>query len=118
MGMAYMIRLTKIGALQFVVVKPVVAIVSIIAYLLAAHHDDDFEWTIIVVYNVSYNVALYALYLIYWASHGHQALQSKRLLLKFVSVKMIVFFSFWQALLLPRIPLPGSSARWENVILA
>jgi len=63
-------------------------------------------------------VALYALYLIYWASHEQEALQSKRPLLKFVSVKMIVFLTFWQAILLPIVPLPGSTSRWEDFILS
>lgn len=69
------------------------------------------------MYNVSYSVALYALYLVYWASHSHTALQSKRPLLKFISVKVIVFLTFWQALLLPHCPLPGPIERWENIIL-
>jgi len=116
--MASMIRATKIGALQFVVVKPVVAIISIVAYACGVYENPNYEWTLFVVYNISYSVALYALGLIYFAAHEHQALQSKRPLLKFLSVKMIVFLTFWQALLLPHLPLSGSSGRWENFILA
>lgn len=112
-----MIRGPKIGALQFVVVKPVVAIVSIIVYACGKYKDPYYQWVLLVVYNISYSVALYALYLIYWASHEHQSLQSKNPLLKFVSVKMIVFLTFWQALLLPMLPLRGVE-RWEDFILA
>lgn len=114
---ASMIRGPKIGALQFVVVKPVVAIISIIVYACGKYKDAYYQWTLLIVYNISYSVALYALYLIYWASHEHQSLQSKRPLLKFVSVKMIVFLTFWQALLLPMLPLHGVE-RWEDFILA
>ncbi|CAE8707516.1 unnamed protein product, partial [Polarella glacialis] len=113
-----MIRVPKMGALQFVAVKPVVAVMSIIVYACGRFDDWYYQWTIFVVYNISYSVALYALYLIYWASHEQEALQSRRPLLKFVSVKMIVFLTFWQALLLPRAPLPGNPSKWEDFILA
>eukprot|EP00930_Biecheleria_cincta_P016316 TRINITY_DN13318_c0_g1_i1.p1 TRINITY_DN13318_c0_g1~~TRINITY_DN13318_c0_g1_i1.p1 ORF type:complete len:444 (+),score=78.93 TRINITY_DN13318_c0_g1_i1:61-1392(+) len=113
-----MIRVPKIGALQFVVVKPVVAVMSIVVYALGQLQNWYYQWTLFIIYNISYSVALYALYLIYWASHEQEALQSKRPLLKFISVKMIVFLTFWQALILPSVPLPGSISRWEDFILA
>lgn len=113
-----MIRVPKMGALQFVAVKPVVAVVSIIVYACGQLHNWYYQWTLFVIYNISYSVALYALYLIYWSSHEQEALQSKRPLLKFVSVKMIVFLTFWQALLLPLAPLPGSTSKWEDFILS
>jgi len=115
---ASMIRVPKIGALQFVAVKPVVALLSIIVFAFGGLGNWYYQWSLFIVYNISYSVALYALYLVYWASHEHQALQSKRPLLKFISVKMIVFLTFWQALLLPKAPLPGSSSRWEDLILS
>jgi len=113
-----MIRMPKMGALQFVAVKPLVAVISIIVYACGQLHNWYYQWTLFVIYNISYSVALYALYLIYWSSHEQEALQSKRPLLKFVSVKMIVFLTFWQALLLPLAPLPGSTSKWEDFILS
>ncbi|CAK9011115.1 unnamed protein product [Durusdinium trenchii] len=113
-----MIRMPKMGALQFVAVKPVVAVISIIVYACGQLHNWYYQWTLFVIYNISYSVALYALYLIYWSSHEQEALQSKRPLLKFASVKMIVFLTFWQALLLPLVPLPGSKSKWEDFILS
>eukprot|EP00927_Polykrikos_kofoidii_P005844 TRINITY_DN12333_c0_g1_i1.p1 TRINITY_DN12333_c0_g1~~TRINITY_DN12333_c0_g1_i1.p1 ORF type:complete len:599 (-),score=97.41 TRINITY_DN12333_c0_g1_i1:141-1937(-) len=115
---ANMIRLPKMGALQFVVVKPVVTIFSIVAYACDVFDRPYYQWTIFIVYNISYSTALYALYLVYWASHEHQALQSKKPLLKFLSVKMIVFLTFWQAFLLPHVPLPGPVPRWEDLIIS
>lgn len=116
---AWMIRGPKIGALQFVAVKPIVATVSIVFYACGLYKEAFYQWTLVVVYNISYTVALYALYLIYWASHEHHSLLSKRPLLKFLSVKMIVFLTFWQALFLPLAPLPGGSTkRWEDFILS
>lgn len=95
-----------------------VAVISIIVYACGQLHNWYYQWTLFVIYNISYSVALYALYLIYWSSHEQEALQSKRPLLKFVSVKMIVFLTFWQALLLPLAPLPGSKSKWEDFILS
>lgn len=113
-----MIRAPKIAALQFVVVKPIVGAVSILVYACGKFEDWYYQWTLFVILNISYTVALYGLYLMYWASHGHASLQSKRPLLKFLSVKMIVFLTFWQALMLPHTPLPGNPRRWEDFILA
>lgn len=113
-----MIRVPKIGALQFVVIKPLLAAVSIVVYACGEYNNSYYQWTLFIIYNISYSVALYALYLIYWASHEQKALQSRRPLLKFLSVKMIVFLTFWQALLLPHAPLPGSIGRWEDLILS
>lgn len=114
---ASMIRVPKTLALQFVIVKPVVATISIVAYAADDYDKGFYQWIVFLVYNISYSLALYALYLVYWASHDHQALQAKRPLLKFVSVKMIVFLTFWQAIILPHLPLPGSRDRWENLIV-
>merc|ERR550537_632702 len=104
--------------LQFVAVKPVVATLSIVFYAAGEYHKPYYEWTLFLVYNVSYSVALYGLYLIYWGSHKHPAVQQRRPLLKFLSVKMIVFLTFWQALFLPHLPLPGSSLAWEDFIVS
>eukprot|EP00747_Dinoflagellata_sp_TGD_P222978 gnl/TRDRNA2_/TRDRNA2_94642_c0_seq1.p1 gnl/TRDRNA2_/TRDRNA2_94642_c0~~gnl/TRDRNA2_/TRDRNA2_94642_c0_seq1.p1 ORF type:complete len:235 (-),score=20.33 gnl/TRDRNA2_/TRDRNA2_94642_c0_seq1:6-710(-) len=94
MQTASMIRVPKMGAIQFVAVKPVLAALSIVIYLFEGYGNLYYQWALFVVYNISYSIALYALTLVYSASHGHQSLQSKRPLLKFVSVKMIIFLTF------------------------
>lgn len=116
--LASMIRVPKIGALQFVIIKPLVVVMSIVAFAVGEFQDWYYQWTLCIVYNISYSVALYALYLIYWASHDHPSFQSKSPLMKFISVKMVVFLTFWQALFLPHVPLPGSVSRWEDLIIA
>eukprot|EP00929_Paragymnodinium_shiwhaense_P056868 TRINITY_DN28470_c0_g1_i1.p1 TRINITY_DN28470_c0_g1~~TRINITY_DN28470_c0_g1_i1.p1 ORF type:complete len:537 (+),score=96.92 TRINITY_DN28470_c0_g1_i1:125-1735(+) len=113
-----MIRIPKIGALQFVIAKPIVAVVSIIAYMADVYETPYYQWSLFFVYNVSYSIALYALYLIYGSTHDHQALNGKRPLLKFLSVKMIIFLTYFQAYLLPVAPLPGEPSHWEDLILA
>merc|ERR1740121_1211634 len=118
MPIGSMIRVPKICALQFVAVKPVVALLSIMVFAVGHYEDWYYQWGIFIIYNISYTVALYGLYIMYWALHEHPALQAKKPLLKFLSVKMIVFLTFWQALLLPHAPLPGSPGRWEDFILS
>lgn len=112
-----MIRVPKMGALQFVIVKPVLAVFSIVAHALDVYEGSFYQWVLFVVYNISYSIALYALYIIYWASHGHASLCSKRPLMKFLSVKMVVFLTFWQTLLLPYAPIPGDHERWEDLLV-
>lgn len=113
-----MIRVPKMAALQFVALKPLAAFLSIVVYASGHYEDWLYQWSIFIVYNISYTLALYGLYLMYWAVHEHPALQAKKPLLKFLSVKMIVFLTFWQAVVLPHAPLPGSTRRWEDFILA
>ena len=116
--MGSMIRVPKIGALQFVVLKPALASLSIVVYVCGLAEVAAYQWGLIIIYNISYSTALYAFYLIYYASHAHESLKSKNPLLKFVTVKTIVFLTFWQALFLPLLRLPGTMARWQNFILA
>merc|ERR1712130_845825 len=89
--MGSMIQVPKIGALQFVIIKPALAAVSILVYALGLQDKPAYTWGLVIIYNLSYSVALYAFYLIYWASHNHQSLKSKSPLLKFLTVKAIVF---------------------------
>eukprot|EP00913_Durusdinium_trenchii_P016429 g15443.t1 len=82
-----MIRMPKMGALQFVAVKPVVAVISIIVYACGQLHAKSsacrlrlqwptssatknwyYQWTLFVIYNISYSVALYALASDFWSS--------------------------------------------------
>mmetsp|Transcript_68351 Transcript_68351/g.164005 ORF Transcript_68351/g.164005 Transcript_68351/m.164005 type:complete len:627 (-) Transcript_68351:64-1944(-) len=116
--MASMIRLPKIGALQFVVVKPVVAIFSIVVYAMGEYETFLWQFTLVIVYNVSYTLALYGLGMVYKVAHTHAALKSKNPLMKFLSVKMIVFLTFWQALFLPVFFSAETQDRWEDLILS
>ena len=49
---------------------------------------------ITIIYNLSYSVALYGLFLFYNATH--ELLNPYYPVLKFLTVKFIVFMSFWQ----------------------
>ncbi|PFH37386.1 hypothetical protein BESB_038440 [Besnoitia besnoiti] len=86
-----LLRRIKVGAAQFVFVKPVATLLSLLfrrrGFLYFA-----------AVSNVSAGIAMYALVLFYLAVR--QRLRAFRLLPKFLCIKAVVFFCFWQALCL------------------
>lgn len=97
------VRIVKQGALQFVLLKPVLAILTVVLY--ATGHYEEGDWSpsnsylyLTIVYNVTYTVALYALLLFYMGTH--ELLRPFRPLLKFVLVKSVVFMTYWQGLLI------------------
>jgi hypothetical protein len=100
-------RKCKQGTLQFTVVKPIFA-VSNLAMLSVGRFDDPMYQTILfTVYNISYTVALYSLLLFYFATREHPGLVGRRPVLKFLSVKMVIFATYYQTLLVgiaPGIP--------------
>jgi len=115
---AEMIRLPKRLTLQFVIMKPVMAVLEIIFY----YHKPSpvITWIIFFIYNISYTLALAGLFLIYKVTKGNPRLQGKRLLSKFLSVKSVIFLIYWQNLFLPWI-ISGNTkvvSCWENFILS
>ncbi|XP_019603055.2 transmembrane protein 184A isoform X2 [Rhinolophus sinicus] len=106
-GVAYSIgflRFCKQATLQFCVVKPVMALVTIILQAVGKYHDGDFNihsgyLYVTLIYNVSVSLALYALFLFYFATR--ELLQPFEPVLKFLTIKAVIFLSFWQG---PRNP--------------
>ncbi|XP_058148443.1 transmembrane protein 184A [Dasypus novemcinctus] len=105
-GLSYSIgflRFCKQATLQFCVVKPVMAATTIVLQAFGKYHDGDFNVRsgylyITLVYNASVSLALYALFLFYFATR--ELLRPFEPVLKFLTVKAIIFLSFWQGLLL------------------
>lgn len=97
------LRFCKQATLQFCAVKPVMAALTVLLTILGKYHDGDWSlnegyiW-ITLVYNVSVTLALYALYLFYTATADMLSPYSP--VLKFASVKAVVFLSFWQGVAL------------------
>eukprot|EP00890_Picochlorum_soloecismus_P003261 jgi/Picsp_1/3936/NSC_01448-R1_transmembrane protein 184a-like len=95
------IRMVKKGALQFVFLKPVLAVLTLILYATGYYTEGDWSpsgsylW-ITIVYNITYTLALYALLIFYMGTH--ELLEPFRPLLKFVLVKSVIFLTFWQGL--------------------
>uniref|UniRef100_A0A182NM70 Transmembrane protein 184B n=1 Tax=Anopheles dirus TaxID=7168 RepID=A0A182NM70_9DIPT len=93
------LRFCKQATLQFCLVKPLMAF--IIIFLQAFNHYHDGDWSadggyiyITVIYNISVSLALYGLYLFYFATRD--LLTPFDPVLKFCTVKSVIFLSFWQ----------------------
>ncbi|XP_059835773.1 transmembrane protein 184A isoform X1 [Hypanus sabinus] len=105
-GMTYSIgflRFCKQATLQFCVIKPLMAAITIILQIYGKYHDGDFDVRsgylyITIIYNVSVSLALYALFLFYFTTS--ELLSPFDPVLKFLTVKSVIFLSFWQGMLL------------------
>ncbi|EHB12925.1 Transmembrane protein 184A [Heterocephalus glaber] len=105
-GMSYSIgflRFCKQATLQFCIVKPSMALTTIILQAFGKYHDGDFNVRsgylyVTLVYNTSVSLALYALFLFYFATRD--LLRPFEPVLKFLTIKAVIFLSFWQGLLL------------------
>ena len=93
------VRRCKRGALQYVLLKPVLAVATVALAAKGAWHEGDwrlsrpFFW-IVLAANATATVALYSLALFYVGTHDLLAPHSP--VLKFLAVKAIVFATFWQ----------------------
>ncbi|XP_071521271.1 transmembrane protein 184B isoform X2 [Panulirus ornatus] len=97
------LRFCKQATLQFCLVKPVMAFITIILQSFDKYQDGD--WSpergylyITIIYNISVSLALYSLFLFYFATRD--LLQPYEPVLKFFTIKSVIFLSFWQGVLL------------------
>ena len=112
------IKNMKRTTLQFVVLKPLMAALSLVAMWGGFFNTDPVQYFLLVVYNISYTTALYGLFLFY--------LGTKSLLYgfspvgKFSAVKVIVFATYYQSLLVVMVPGMddlGGSEKWNDWII-
>uniref|UniRef100_A0A1I8IWJ4 G_PROTEIN_RECEP_F1_2 domain-containing protein n=1 Tax=Macrostomum lignano TaxID=282301 RepID=A0A1I8IWJ4_9PLAT len=108
-GQSYTIeflRFAKRQTLQFCIIKPVMAFVTIVLQAVAII-GTKFQNTgspnsgylyVTLIYNVSVAVALYGLLIFYFATRD--LLSPFGPVLKFCTVKSVIFLSFWQSVLL------------------
>jgi len=103
--------------LQFCIVKPVMAAIRL--GVLMAGKDNEWLWTVfeMTIYNISYTLALYALFLFYFSTR--ESLRTYNPIFKFLGVKMIVFMTYWQSLFVALFPLGDKRDMngWNNFIL-
>nr|CAG4649315.1 EOG090X05RX [Scapholeberis mucronata]SVE93602.1 EOG090X05RX [Scapholeberis mucronata] len=97
------LRFCKQATLQFCAVKPCMAFVTVILQSQGLYSDGD--WSphsgylyITIIYNFSITLALYALFLFYFATKD--LLTPYDPVLKFAIIKSVIFLSFWQGVLL------------------
>nr|XP_033946015.1 transmembrane protein 184B-like [Pseudochaenichthys georgianus] len=91
------------ATLQFCVVKPLMAMVTVLLQAFGKYKDGDFNVAsgylyVTIVYNISVSLSLYALFLFYFATR--ELLVPYNPVLKFFMVKSVIFLSFWQGMLL------------------
>jgi len=96
------LRRCKQAVLQFILIKPIMAIISIIMLLNHQYESYIYQTLLAVVYNISYSAALYMLVLFYLATE--RQLVAFNPIRKFASVKLIVFFTFWQTFVISKMP--------------
>ncbi|KAA0706347.1 Transmembrane protein 184B [Triplophysa tibetana] len=100
----YEVNIKDIKAtLQFCVVKPLMAVITLILQAFGKYRDGDFNVAsgylyITIIYNISVSLSLYALFLFYFATRD--LLEPYGPMLKFFLVKSVIFLSFWQGMLL------------------
>ena len=64
--------------LQFVIIKPIFAIINLVMIAVGEHDAPWYTWLVFFVYNVSYTLALYWLVLFYLATHHLPQLRQAR----------------------------------------
>nr|XP_061838008.1 transmembrane protein 184A-like [Nerophis lumbriciformis] len=105
-GMSYSIgflRFCKQATLQYCIVKPIMAAITILLQAYGKYHDGDFNVNggylyITIIYNFSVSLALYALFLFFFATSD--LLRPYEPVLKFLTIKSVIFLSFWQGMVL------------------
>lgn len=110
-------RSCKKGCLQFVVIKPIFAVMSLIMYGMDKFDEQWYQFLLQSVYNISYTVALYSLLLFYLATHN--LLHEISPVFKFFAVKIVIFATYYQSLAVAAAPgVPHElSQRFNNFIL-
>lgn len=96
------IRRCKQGCLHFVILKPILVVVTFILYAKGEYEDGNFSTKqsylyITIIYTISYTVALYALFLFYVACRD--LLQPFNPVPKFILIKSVIFLTYWQGVL-------------------
>ncbi|XP_076030653.1 transmembrane endosomal protein isoform X2 [Oratosquilla oratoria] len=97
------LRFCKQATLQFCFVKPIMAFITTILQSFGKYRDGDWSAEggylyIIIIYNFSVSLALYGLFLFYFATRD--LLRPFDPVLKFFTIKSVIFLSFWQGVLL------------------
>lgn len=92
----------KQGVLQFVLIKPLTAILAIFLETKGLYNEGQFHLKsgylyIAIINNMSISISLYCLILFYMATE--ERLKPFNPFYKFLCIKAILFFSFWQSCL-------------------
>ncbi|XP_059292471.1 uncharacterized protein LOC132045915 [Lycium ferocissimum] len=89
------LKLMKHWTWQFVIIRPACSILMITLQILGLY-PSWLSWTFTIILNISFTVAMYSLVVFYHVFS--KELQPHKPVSKFICIKGIVFFSFWQGL--------------------
>ena len=113
---ARLLRYCKKGCLQFIVAKPTMAVLTVVMIATGLVYNPIFVTVQMIVYNVSYSVALYSLFVFYLSTK--QILQEFRPILKFATVKLIIFATYYQSIGVLAVPINEDTAlKWNDLFL-
>ncbi|KAG1143822.1 hypothetical protein G6F37_006633 [Rhizopus arrhizus] len=120
-GDPYTFLFVKRGILQFVYVKPVLAVITMALKVTNHYREGDFSLSgsyfwITFVYNLSVSFCLWCLMVFFYATK--KDLTSFRPLPKFLCVKAIIFFSFWQSVVVALLVSAGIIPEAEHISVA
>jgi hypothetical protein len=93
----------KIGLLQYTWINPICSAIAVILNLADVYNNGEWKFYrgypyIVIIVNISQTLALYSLVAFYENAKG--ALKPFKPLPKFIAIKLIVFFIFWQTVLM------------------
>ncbi|KAK4587854.1 hypothetical protein RGQ29_019026 [Quercus rubra] len=91
------LKLLKYWTWQFVIIRPVCSVLMMALQMLGMY-PSWLSWTFTIILNISVSLALYSLVLFYHVFA--KELQPHKPLAKFMCIKGIVFFCFWQGVVL------------------
>jgi len=91
------LKLLKLWTWQFVVVRPICSFFMITLQILGTY-PSWLSWTFTIILNISVSLALYSLVIFYHVFA--KELEPHQPLAKFLCIKGIVFFCFWQGIML------------------
>ncbi|CDH55716.1 duf300-domain-containing protein [Lichtheimia corymbifera JMRC:FSU:9682] len=102
-GDPYTFLFVKRGILQFVYVKPVLAVLTMILKATGNYQEGDMSWSgsylyLTFFYNLSVCLSLWCLMVFFYATK--KDMTGFRPFPKFLCVKAIIFFSFWQSVII------------------
>lgn len=97
------LRFVKIGVLQFVILRPLLSFISILLQGHQLYHDGRYSFEdgylyIFILNNISFTLALYGLGMFFVATE--ELLEPFSPLPKFLCIKGVIFFCYWQGIAL------------------
>lgn len=112
------LRFCKRATLQYCVIKPLMAAITLILQPMGYYSDGDWRADrgylyITIVYNITVSLALYALFLFYQATRD--MLSPYYPVLKFFTIKFVIFMSFWQGVLLAVLERVGAIRTYHDL---